>query len=90
MNHQVTYSARRYILSSFDSLTTSAEFVPTRKPLPPGQSRQKEGWENMWYIGMFGGMVFAAVGLYYKPDTRCVTMFTFRLLASADLDICVY
>ena len=31
----------------------------------------KEDWENIWYIGMFGTMAFAAVMLYYKPDTRC-------------------
>jgi hypothetical protein len=34
----------------------------------------KEDWENIWYIGMFGTMAFAAVMLYYKPDTRCVIM----------------
>jgi hypothetical protein len=32
----------------------------------------KEDWENIWYIGMFGTMAFAAVMLYYKPDTRYV------------------
>jgi hypothetical protein len=41
------------------------------KPPPPGQKRVKEDWENIWYIGMFGTMAFAAVMLYYKPDTRC-------------------
>ncbi|KAF9270288.1 hypothetical protein L218DRAFT_848857 [Marasmius fiardii PR-910] len=40
------------------------------KPPPPGQKRVKESWENIWYIGMFGSMAFAAVMLYYKPDTR--------------------
>jgi len=39
------------------------------KPPPPGQKRVKEDWENIWYIGMFGTMGFAAVMLYYKPDT---------------------
>jgi len=39
------------------------------KPPPPGQKRVKEDWENIWYIGMFGTMAFAAVMLYYKPDT---------------------
>jgi len=39
------------------------------KPLPPGQKRVKETWENIWYIGMFGTMALAAVLLYYKPDT---------------------
>ncbi|KAG8934655.1 hypothetical protein FRC03_010333 [Tulasnella sp. 419] len=43
------------------------------KPLPQGQKRQRESWETMWYIGMFGGMLFAAVGLYYKPDTSIQT-----------------
>ena len=32
----------------------------------------KEDWENIWYVGMFGSMLAAAVLLYYKPDTRCV------------------
>ncbi|RXW19866.1 hypothetical protein EST38_g5965 [Candolleomyces aberdarensis] len=39
------------------------------KPLPPGQKRVKEDWENVWYIGMIGGMGFAGLMLYYKPDT---------------------
>ncbi|KAF5390172.1 hypothetical protein D9757_002865 [Collybiopsis confluens] len=38
------------------------------KPLPPGQKRVKESWENIWYFGMFGSMAFAMVMLYYKPD----------------------
>lgn len=41
------------------------------QPVPPGQKRVKEDWENIWYIGMYGSMLFAAVMLYYKPDTRC-------------------
>ncbi|KAF9229354.1 hypothetical protein BS17DRAFT_723032, partial [Gyrodon lividus] len=45
------------------------------KPLPPGQKRVKEDWENIWYIGMFGSMAAAAVLLYYKPDTRRVVLF---------------
>jgi ESSS subunit of NADH:ubiquinone oxidoreductase (complex I) len=36
----------------------------------------KEDWENIWYIGMFGTMAFAAVILYYKPDTRCVITYS--------------
>lgn len=42
----------------------------TFQPLPPGQKRVKEDWENIWYFGMFGSMALAAVLLYYKPDTR--------------------
>lgn len=45
-------------------------FSSRHQPLPPGQKRVKEEWENIWYIGMFGSMAFAAVMLYYKPDTR--------------------
>ena len=46
----------------------------TFQPLPPGQKRVKEDWENIWYFGMFGSMALAAVLLYYKPDTRCVPL----------------
>ena len=45
---------------------------PLPQPPAPGQKRQKENWENIWYIGMYGSMIVAAIGLYYKPDTRCV------------------
>ncbi|KAL1951640.1 hypothetical protein VTO73DRAFT_789 [Trametes versicolor] len=41
----------------------------SEKPLPAGQKRKKESWENVWYIGMYGSMGVAAVLLYYKPDT---------------------
>ncbi|PWN50167.1 hypothetical protein IE53DRAFT_107784 [Violaceomyces palustris] len=43
------------------------------KPQPKGQKRVKEDWETIWYLGMFGGMVFATVGLMYKPDTSIKT-----------------
>ncbi|KAF8237787.1 hypothetical protein L208DRAFT_1355780 [Tricholoma matsutake] len=43
------------------------------KPPPAGQKRVKEDWENIWYIGMFGTMAFAAIMLYYKPDTSIQT-----------------
>ncbi|TFY83595.1 hypothetical protein EWM64_g425 [Hericium alpestre] len=41
----------------------------SEKPLPPGQKRVKEDWENIWYLGMFGTMGLATLLLYYKPDT---------------------
>ena len=44
------------------------------QPLPPGQKRKREDWELMWYFGMFGAMAFTAVGMYYKPDTRFVSV----------------
>ncbi|KIS71715.1 uncharacterized protein UMAG_00153 [Mycosarcoma maydis] len=37
--------------------------------IPKGHKRQKEDWENMYYFGLFGGMLFAGVVLLYKPDT---------------------
>jgi hypothetical protein len=39
------------------------------KPLPVGEKRQKEDWETIWMVGMFGSMIVGAIGLYYKPDT---------------------
>lgn len=29
-------------------------------------------YRNIYYIGMFGGMIFMGVVYAYKPDTRCV------------------
>lgn len=37
------------------------------QPTPPGQKRQKEDWENIWYFGMFGGLALGAVLYIYKP-----------------------
>ncbi|KDN52981.1 hypothetical protein K437DRAFT_253632 [Tilletiaria anomala UBC 951] len=39
------------------------------KPLPPGQKREKEGWESLWTYGMWGSIVFGTVLYMYKPDT---------------------
>jgi len=43
------------------------------KPSPTGAKRQREDWELIWYVGMFGSMATAAVLLYYKPDTSIQT-----------------
>ncbi|PWN89135.1 hypothetical protein FA10DRAFT_267730 [Acaromyces ingoldii] len=43
------------------------------KPPPPGTKRAKEDWENLWTYGMFGGMAFGGVLLFYKPDTSIQT-----------------
>lgn len=40
-------------------------FLFGEKPGP----RKMENWEKIWIVGMGGGFLFAAVGLYYKPDT---------------------
>lgn len=37
--------------------------------IPPGEKREKEGWENVWIYGFFGGLLMAAVAYAYKPDT---------------------
>ncbi|CAG8718042.1 2666_t:CDS:2, partial [Acaulospora morrowiae] len=39
------------------------------KPLPPGQKRVKEDWENIWYFGMGGCLLLGIVIAIYKPDT---------------------
>ncbi|KAK7694847.1 hypothetical protein QCA50_002035 [Cerrena zonata] len=43
------------------------------KPSPTGDKRKKEGWENIWYAGIYGGMAAISVLLYYKPDTTIQT-----------------
>ncbi|CAO3680177.1 unnamed protein product [Rhizopus stolonifer] len=35
--------------------------------------RVKEDWEDIYYLGMGGGIFAMAVALYYKPDTSLVT-----------------
>ncbi|OMJ11256.1 hypothetical protein AYI70_g5157 [Smittium culicis] len=39
----------------------------------PGVKYEKEGWENLWYYGFYGAMVFGSIGLYFKPDTKVRT-----------------
>ena len=36
----------------------------------PGEKYENEGWENVWYYGFFGSLLFGLVGYCYKPDTR--------------------
>ncbi|RMY67625.1 hypothetical protein D0864_11537 [Hortaea werneckii] len=43
----------------------------------PGEKYENEGWENIWYYGFFGSLVFGLVGYCYKPDTRFVEMGEF-------------
>jgi len=43
------------------------------KPPPPGQKRQREDWEMIWYIGMFGSLALGAVLHYFKPDKSIQT-----------------
>ncbi|KAL7750285.1 hypothetical protein RI367_004458 [Sorochytrium milnesiophthora] len=43
------------------------------KPLPKGQKREKDWWEDLYMYGMGGGFALIAVGLYFKPDTQITT-----------------
>jgi hypothetical protein len=68
MNLAVGYLERRYYWRPVVLLRPDP--CSAFQPPPPGQKRQKEDWENVWVIGMFGTMGLAMVLLYYKPDTR--------------------
>ncbi|KAK5168358.1 uncharacterized protein LTR77_006928 [Saxophila tyrrhenica] len=39
----------------------------------PGEKYENEGWENVWYYGFFGSILFGVVGYCYKPDTSIQT-----------------
>ncbi|KAI9221260.1 ESSS subunit of NADH:ubiquinone oxidoreductase [Blastocladiella britannica] len=43
------------------------------KPLPKGQKRTKDWWEEIYYWSVGGGFALTAVGLYFKPDTNVQT-----------------
>ena len=82
-----TCLARRYVFSyvlACYELTihfvTICVYLHLWQPLPPGEKRKKEGWENIWYVGMYGSMLLAGVLLYYKPDTRCVRFYDISTL----------
>jgi hypothetical protein len=38
----------------------------------PGEKYENEGWENVFFYGFFGSLLFGLVGYCYKPDTRYV------------------
>ncbi|TFK77033.1 Ndufb11, NADH dehydrogenase 1 beta subcomplex subunit [Pluteus cervinus] len=63
------YASRRFASHDAPHYNEPSGYLFGEKPLPPGQKRVKEDWENIWYLGMFGSMAFASVMLYYKPDT---------------------
>ncbi|KAG6845784.1 hypothetical protein H0H87_003838 [Tephrocybe sp. NHM501043] len=66
-------SGRRFASHGAPQYNEPTGYLFGEKPLPPGQKRVKEDWENIWYIGMYGTMLFAGVMLYYKPDTSIQT-----------------
>lgn len=37
--------------------------------IPPGEKREKEGWEGVWIYGFFGGLLMGVVAYAYKPDS---------------------
>ncbi|KAK8864287.1 hypothetical protein IAR55_001533 [Kwoniella newhampshirensis] len=62
-----TTVARRYA-SHGPSYNPPSGYLFAERPTKGGK-REKESWENIYYVGMFGGMALAAVILTYKPDT---------------------
>ena len=36
---------------------------------PPGEKYEKEGWEGIWYWGVWGSLGLTVVAYAYKPDT---------------------
>lgn len=40
--------------------------------IKPGEKYEKEGWETLWYWGVFGSLGVAIVAYAFKPDTRYV------------------
>ncbi|KAK4636317.1 hypothetical protein CLAFUW4_01721 [Fulvia fulva] len=41
--------------------------------IKPGEKPEAEGWENIWFYGFFGSLLFGVVGYCYKPDTSIQT-----------------
>lgn len=37
--------------------------------VPPGEKKEKEGWEGLWVYGMYGSLLLGVVAYAYKPDT---------------------
>ncbi|KAH7104581.1 ESSS subunit of NADH:ubiquinone oxidoreductase-domain-containing protein [Auriculariales sp. MPI-PUGE-AT-0066] len=64
---------RRYASHGAPSYNEPTGYLFGEKPPPPGQKRKREGWETIYYWGMFGSLGTAAVLLYIKPDTSIQT-----------------
>ncbi|KAH8592432.1 ESSS subunit of NADH:ubiquinone oxidoreductase-domain-containing protein [Bisporella sp. PMI_857] len=41
--------------------------------IKPGEKPEKEGWETIFYVGMFGSLGLAAIAYAFKPDTSIQT-----------------
>ncbi|KAK1074708.1 hypothetical protein LTR12_008915 [Friedmanniomyces endolithicus] len=39
----------------------------------PGEKYENEGWENVWFYGFGGSLLFGVIGYCYKPDTSIQT-----------------
>jgi len=73
LSRSSVYSTRRFAHHEAPQYNEPSGYLFGEKPPAPGQKRKREDWEIIWYIGMFGGMGFAAAGLYFKHDTSIQT-----------------
>jgi|GEM_PF-5013255 len=48
-------------------------FLFNRKPLKPGEKREWESWQPIWYAGWTIATVILVVGSYYRPDEDILT-----------------
>ncbi|ODN79757.1 hypothetical protein L202_03669 [Cryptococcus amylolentus CBS 6039] len=63
--------ARRYA-SHGPSYNPPSGYIFGERP-PKDGKRVKESWENIYYVGMFGGMALMGIVYAYKPDTSIQT-----------------
>eukprot|EP00794_Sanderia_malayensis_P006015 gene6015-6713_t len=45
-------------------------FLFNEKPRKPGEKREWEDWEAIWYLGWGVAFAITVVGLYYKPEPK--------------------
>merc|ERR1712168_720454 len=43
-------------------------FLFNRKPLKPGEKREREDWELIWYVGWGSAFVLLCAGSYFRPQ----------------------
>ena len=48
-------------------------FLFNRKPLKPGEKREWESWQPIWYVGWTVATLILVVGGYYRPDESILT-----------------
>lgn len=71
--HQKTFTTSAPHLSEdAHSSSSSSHYDPPSGWLwgvPPGEKKEKEGWEGMWVYGMYGSLLVGVVAYAYKPDS---------------------